>query len=303
LDWPGLLKWSMKYSDGTSTSNYKQMSDDDIKFIEGAIREAMSLAEDPYELVKEAIPRLNDNDPVVVQTSLRVIDSCLDSADIARNLHTLKATAPLIDLIWHEHEIVIHLALDILSMSLANNPAFQMDVGKMDGLNNFLLRLSHSSSDVIGVKTLGCISALIRNNRSLETQFVESDGFKVLCSAIASTNEKFQQKALNLSAHLIREGVVSNAHVDCHDLVNTLIALLGDRNIGETGIQHGELCANLTEALMAQSNSLTTEKQIQDINEAVTARLEYLKNNQKSFDTSIEREILNNCKKLAPQNV
>lgn len=39
IDWEGLLKFSLKYSDGTAKSNFKEMSEEDKKFLEGAMGE------------------------------------------------------------------------------------------------------------------------------------------------------------------------------------------------------------------------------------------------------------------------
>lgn len=37
LDWEGLLKFSLKYSDGTKKTDFKEMSEEDKKFLEGAL--------------------------------------------------------------------------------------------------------------------------------------------------------------------------------------------------------------------------------------------------------------------------
>ena len=36
VDWQGLLNWSLQYQDGTKPSQFKQMSEEDRKFIEDA---------------------------------------------------------------------------------------------------------------------------------------------------------------------------------------------------------------------------------------------------------------------------
>ena len=39
LDWEGLLKFSLKYSDGTKQSDFKEMPEQDKKFLEAALSE------------------------------------------------------------------------------------------------------------------------------------------------------------------------------------------------------------------------------------------------------------------------
>ena len=36
VDWKGLYNWTMKYTDGTKPSNFKQMSKEDMEFIQNA---------------------------------------------------------------------------------------------------------------------------------------------------------------------------------------------------------------------------------------------------------------------------
>jgi len=306
LDWPGLLKWSLKYNDGTRPSTATQMSREDVKFVEGAIREAMSSTKDPYDLVREAVPMLHDPNPAVVQTALQVIESCLDYADIARNLHKMNAVNPLLDLLWHRDEKVVDLSLDILSISLSHNPALQSDIGSKDGLNNFVLRLLQSPSDSIGAKALSCISALIRHDRSLEMKFIQSDGFKVISNAVASPNYKFQQKAASLAAHLIHERVVPYDLVCQYNFMSSVVILLGNRNLESTGIQHGEVCAQLAyAALTAYKEPLSNEGRLQEIANAVAGRLEYLRLLElrlELFDASTEIEILDDCRRILGVN-
>jgi len=298
IDWPGLLKWSISYSDGTGESSFKAMSPQDQLFLENAVRDAMAMTKDPYELVQEAVLKLKDKDPAVVLTALHVVESCLDSADIARNLHKLDATAPILDLIWHDDDAIVELALDILAVSLPNNPPLQSDIGNKDGLDNLLLKLESTTSDTIGVKTLGCISALIRNDAKLENRFVENGHLEVLSEAMKSDNEKFQQKASTLAAHLIREGIVPHSEIVKHNIIHRVLKLLNNRNIEETGIQHGEVCAQLVQAVMSTDGAKLSEDDPlnKTLRQAIAGRLSYVER-LGSFDTSTEIEILKDVNK------
>jgi len=39
VDWNGLFKWSMQQNDGTKPSNFKQMSPEDAKWLEEAMKQ------------------------------------------------------------------------------------------------------------------------------------------------------------------------------------------------------------------------------------------------------------------------
>jgi len=176
---------------------------------------------------------------------------------------------------------------------LPNNPPLQSDVGNKDGLDNFLLKLASTTSDTIGVKTLGCISALIRNDAKLENRFVENGHLEVLSEAMKSDNEKFQQKALTLAAHLIREGIVPHSEIVRHNIIDRLLKLLNNRNIEGTGIQHGEVCAQLVQAVVSRDGANLSEDYPlnQKLRQAIAGRLSYVER-LGSFDTSTEIEIL-----------
>eukprot|EP00922_Rhytidocystis_sp_ex-Travisia-forbesii_P016329 GHVS01024298.1.p1 GENE.GHVS01024298.1~~GHVS01024298.1.p1 ORF type:complete len:112 (+),score=29.39 GHVS01024298.1:125-460(+) len=61
MDWPGLLKWSLSYSDGTAPSGHSKssgMSSDDMKFLEAAIRDYLSTVEDPNKIVQETAAKI-----------------------------------------------------------------------------------------------------------------------------------------------------------------------------------------------------------------------------------------------------
>eukprot|EP00922_Rhytidocystis_sp_ex-Travisia-forbesii_P028232 GHVS01041437.1.p1 GENE.GHVS01041437.1~~GHVS01041437.1.p1 ORF type:complete len:435 (+),score=97.74 GHVS01041437.1:492-1796(+) len=60
MNWPGLLKWSLSHSDGTVPSGHAgSMSAEDMKFLEAAIRDYLSKAEDPSKTVSQAALRID----------------------------------------------------------------------------------------------------------------------------------------------------------------------------------------------------------------------------------------------------
>ena len=90
IDWNGLLQWSSQYHDGTRpASDFKPLSGEDKKFLEGAMAQAFGEVEDYNELMQDAINKIStdfDNSDTVY-TALEVVDKCCDNLDVPRNLH------------------------------------------------------------------------------------------------------------------------------------------------------------------------------------------------------------------------
>mmetsp|Transcript_3107 Transcript_3107/g.2786 ORF Transcript_3107/g.2786 Transcript_3107/m.2786 type:complete len:98 (+) Transcript_3107:35-328(+) len=59
VDWSGLLAWSTKYHDNTNTSTMQPMSDERREFLQKAIEETLGTQENPNDLMKESITKLN----------------------------------------------------------------------------------------------------------------------------------------------------------------------------------------------------------------------------------------------------
>jgi len=86
-----------------------------------------------------------------------------------------------------------------------------------------------------------------------------------------------------------------------HNIIDRLLKLLNNRNIEETGIQHGEVCAQLLQAVVAKAGpNLSEDGPLnQKLHQAIAGRLSYVER-LGSFDTSTEIEILkdvSNCVK------
>lgn len=89
VDWLGLLKWSLTYSDGTSSSNCKQMSDDDVQFLQNALRgikDEVSILKDSLTMIRDYIVKANfdDEDELDnIHSQIDIIRDITDQIDMA----------------------------------------------------------------------------------------------------------------------------------------------------------------------------------------------------------------------------
>lgn len=205
LNWPGLLKWSIAHSDGTSPSVKEKMSAERLQFLEAAMKEAMGEFADPNEVVRKAVktiqePEATDAD---VLRSLNIIHGCIEDApEISRDLDRLGALEVVVSKISASNSDISETALRILQFTLLNNREIQMKAWKYGCLGLVLSNMEENSSARFSV-----ISALVRNEKQLEVDFLAQNGREVLLSGLSSINPKVQVKAASLITHFFEENL------------------------------------------------------------------------------------------------
>lgn len=244
VDWPGLLAWSTKYHDGTHTSEFKQMSDEDRAFLEKAMEEAFGKIEDPNEVMAEAIKQLKapDRTDESITTALEVVDRCCDDPDCARNCEKLDGIQPLLDLLGSYTGAIRDRALEILALLFANNPAIQEVGMRRDALPRFLQLVRESAvGSETRSKAFRAMVALVRNMQAFEECFVkEHDGAKVLVSCADESDARLSEKMASFVRSLAQSGRLQTEDVAA--IAAALSPLL--RNIGNGQIQYREVLSS-----------------------------------------------------------
>lgn len=224
IDWPGLLKWSTKYHDGTSDiSKFKQLSEEDRKFLEGAMEQAFGQIEDPNKVMEEAVTQLRDDSRTneSVLTALEVIDRCCDDPDCARNCERLGAVQAILDMLKESSEKgflgaeaeVCRRSAEILALLCANNPVIQQAAAKRGAVELLTTVVTSEAASASGasseprLKCLRALSAVVRGEESLETAFIEKhDGVALLVSALKpgeTSGLKLREKAAQMASGLL----------------------------------------------------------------------------------------------------
>lgn len=127
INWPGLMAWSTQHHDGTKPSEFKQLNDEDRKFLEKALEEAYSQIEDPNKIMFEAIQQIKSEErtDTSIVTALEIIDRCCDDPDCSRNAEKLDGIQTMLDLIGEKDGPIRVRALEILALFMSNNPDIQ----------------------------------------------------------------------------------------------------------------------------------------------------------------------------------
>lgn len=298
INWPGLLKWSTKYSDGTVDTS-KRLSPEDIEFLQGAIKECLSKIEDPYEAMDEAVKNFKSDDEGIILAAAKIVERLLDEyPEIARNLNKINAVDPLLQLIESENVHILESVLQIFSLALSNNPDLQDVVFKKGALKKLLIKLQQSQVTHIDTKLITAISALIRHHNEAENKFIDYGGVGFLVYGMRTNIFKYQEKAALLLKHLVYQNKISYELFVKKEIMNGIICLANNKNIDETGVQYGETTAELILAIIQNHrNKLAKSGDLYNLKVLMENRIKYLQivQDSASYDVSHEIELFNEC--------
>lgn len=265
--WLGLMKWSMKYTDGTAPTSFKQMPDEDRQFLEKVLKEAVI---DETERIGHIIRILNGEHPSVVfasdddskedQEQLDVSEEDLaeykdvlmdelltriDQIDNAMNFIKLEGLPVLMKLMKENPRASTRaLAAEVCSVVVQNNP-FSQNAAMEAGVLEVLCGLVKDADTTCQVKALLAISCLVRHHELATARFLSSScqGLQILHEFLAEQGDlRLQQKSLFLLRYLVRVSkAIARKVVDEQAYLATLTSLISHEDI--------DLCESSLEAL------------------------------------------------------
>lgn len=229
--WLGLMKWSMKYCDGTTPANATEMSEEKRAFLDKVLKEAVIDenerikqilrildGEHPsvvYEKENDENNELNDSeDSKVTEEDLEMykealIDELLvriDQIDNAQNFVKMKGLAVCIKVVQQSPRQVLRAsAMEVISVVVQNNP-FCQDAAHKSGMLKLLCDIAKTDPDnTAQVKAFMAISCLIRNHVPSQQDFLSDafDGIGLIEKCLQSENVRLERKALFLSRSLV----------------------------------------------------------------------------------------------------
>lgn len=186
----GLLRWSLKYQDGTN-NDAKPMDPERRKWLMEAIE---SQIVDPVEQMKNVLEVLKlehpgeDSEDLMDYNSkrleaLREIHHYIDNFDLARDFWKIGGMEAMLGLIQNCQDIKGRcLALEILSVLTQNHIELQQQLFEKDGLTTIMDKLqkedTHSSERA---KAIGALGSLLRGNDAVTNKFlIELKGLPML---------------------------------------------------------------------------------------------------------------------------
>ena len=89
VDWQGLLNWSLQYQDGTKPSQFKQMSEEDRKFIEDAFESVvLNEMKEIWKILDQFKTREGDTEKEIEERVelIETLSNYIDGPENARNI-------------------------------------------------------------------------------------------------------------------------------------------------------------------------------------------------------------------------
>ena len=215
-NWPGLLKWSMQYQDGTANSSLEAMSKEKKEWLQKVMKELSHSEVDVIGDAMKVLVKYSDlyfeptvPDKVLAELSsvqmnetkkaLERILSVVDNVDNANDLIPLGTLEMLIGLLRSKYSEVQSLAAQVIGEAAQNNPTVQAYLMDKGGLTS-LIHLLQSDSAECATSALTAISSFIRSNLAGTLIFTEINGwFKVAeCIEAHKQNDRLVKKGVFL---------------------------------------------------------------------------------------------------------
>lgn len=261
--WLGLMKWSMKYSDGTAPSEFKEIKKEDRDFLEKVLKEGVM---DETERMRQILRILRGEHPLVVfakdndesdnesdaanQQQLEeatpeeladykdaLLDELLtrvDQIDNAMNFVKMDGLVVLRDVMQQPDRASSRaLAAEVASVVVQNNP-FSQSAAVESGLVDVLCTLAQDADATCRAKALLAISCLVRHHAAAEARFLspECHGLDLLERFLASNDLRLQRKALFFARYLVRSSSdTAHAVLESGFLLRAAAALLAHDDI------------------------------------------------------------------------
>nr|CCA22402.1 conserved hypothetical protein [Albugo laibachii Nc14] len=229
--WLGLMRWSMKYCDGTTPPNATEMSQERRDFLDKVLKEAVI---DESERIKQILRILDGEHPSVVYEKKNdendeelhnaeeskiteedlelykeaLIDELLvriDQIDNAQNFVKMNGFTVCLKVVNQSPRPALRAsAMEVISVVVQNNP-FCQNAAHQNGMLKMLCDLVKTDPDTTTrVKAFMAISCLIRNHQPSQQEFLSERcyGKGLIEQCLESEDLRLQRKALFLSRSL-----------------------------------------------------------------------------------------------------
>ena len=100
IDWEGLLKFTLQYTDGTQDSNFQEMSTENKKWLEKAIQEYSHSEVHRIQKILQTVLNYSDMKEEELLDLLEELQELLDSLDKGSTLYSMQGHIVLLKVIF-----------------------------------------------------------------------------------------------------------------------------------------------------------------------------------------------------------
>lgn len=322
VDWKGLYNWSMKYTDGTKPSDFKQMSKEDMEFIQNAF-ESVSLNEmkEIWKILDICKTPEGDTEQEINERYelLEKMSEYIDGLENANNIVRGKRFNEIINHFFESKHKKIKIEYARIITQMSQNDSFVQKAALDLGIFNYLKDLNEEKDPELMSIYIYLLTGLLYGEEiSTRKFFVEQcDGIKLLFNTLVKEikSNKNTKRLLNIFSELTKETdekIVKGGNdlrkyifneIKEIKLHNKFINMLNDyqyKNDNECDIIHiiFSIISNLTELYMDNISEVFDE--IKKMNKLIdsSSLSEETKKNEKSYLINVIKEIKEKMKTI-----
>lgn len=183
MDWTGLLKWTIKQTDGTKSTDIPELTQDQRDWLEEVFK---SLARDDVKEMKKLLSELEKNfeDPEKTEEVLNALEELrdlLDVLDAPINFCKIGGMFQIFEASVNE-KVPISVrksCLAILTSCAQNNPFVQTFFSKIDFMRIFAF--TESNDETLRLRSISALASILRGNFLVTKRiFLANSGLETL---------------------------------------------------------------------------------------------------------------------------
>ena len=322
VDWKGLYNWSMKYTDGTKPSDFKQMSKEDMEFIQNAFESvALNEMKEIWKILDICKTPEGDTEQEINERYelLEKMSEYIDGLENANNIVRGKRFNEIINHFFESKHKKIKIEYARIITQMSQNDSFVQKAALDLGIFNYLKDLNEEKDPELMSIYIYLLTGLLYGEEiSTRKFFVEQcDGIKLLFNTLVKEikSNKNTKRLLNIFSELTKETdekIVKGGNdlrkyifneIKEIKLHNKFINMLNDyqyKNDNECDIIHivFSIISNLTELYMDNISEVFDE--IKKMNKLIdsSSLSEEMKKNEKSYLINVIKEIKEKMKTI-----
>lgn len=220
VDWPGLLKWSLKHSDGSGSSNFKPMDEETKNWLTEAFEH---YTVDEGKIIKELTSVLsgdeqgsNPEELAIKLSAMDRLEDIIENMEASRILVATGGLGPLVKtMLGSSYQELRLRSTKIFSSSVQNNPKVQAAALELEALDGLLFASRVETEIQLRESYITALSALVRGELlTTRLDFIAKEGMKLISELLSDppTLRIHKKILLLLSDLLYHESVEPQAN-------------------------------------------------------------------------------------------
>ena len=212
VDWKGLYNWSMKYTDGTKPSEFKQMSKEDMEFIQNAFESVvLNEMKEIWKILDICKTPEGDTEQEINERYelLEKMSEYIDGLENANNIVRGKRFNEIINHFFKSKHKKIKIEYARIITQMAQNESYVQKAALNLGIFNYLKDLNEEKDPELMNAYIYLLTGLLYGQEiSTRKYFVEEcDGIKLLFNTLVKEikNIKNTKRLLNIYSELTKE--------------------------------------------------------------------------------------------------